>query len=201
MLEVAKSVHLDFGCGLCPRNPFGAQEVISIDLKSHSENLPTHIVARGDPIPFPDNFFTSVSTYDVLEHLSRDSIHGNEFVFIMNELYRVLKPGGVAVHIFPAFPHTDAFSDPTHVNFITSRTLDYFVGKRMGDSYAGICTEFEVIMNKRLRVWKEWVDNAVIDDQLNDLLSWRRRLSLARRTMLRLVFPQHRMWLLRKPSE
>ena len=46
----------------------------------------------------------------------------------MNEIWRVLKPGGILYASTPAYPHNEAFQDPTHVNFITEKTVEYFMG-------------------------------------------------------------------------
>jgi SAM-dependent methyltransferase len=45
----------------------------------------------------------------------------------MNEIYRVLKTGGIFLSVTPAYPHGAAFQDPTHVNIITEETfIKYF---------------------------------------------------------------------------
>ena len=116
---ISQSIHLDFGCGEQPRNPFSAKRLVSVDIYRTSENVPTKVIQPGDVIPYPDDFFDSISAFDVLEHLSRDAGDGrNLYVFYMNELHRVLKPKGVAVLVFPHYPGFTAFLDPTHVNFI-----------------------------------------------------------------------------------
>lgn len=191
------SSHLDFGCGTQPRNPFGSDNLFTVDLFRTSPETPSHVIEVGDPLPFPENTFTSVSAYDVVEHLSRDSERGNEFIFYMKEFYRVLKPGGVALIIFPAFPHKDAFSDPTHINFITSRTVDYFVGNKTSPFYAGIDTNFVARINRPLRFWRNWVfvENSVCGWSKTDV---RRRISLLKRDFFRMVHPQHRIWVLSK---
>ncbi len=42
-------------------------------------------------------------------------------------MYRTLKPGGRVVLQVPYFHCTDAYTDPTHKHFFTSRTLDYVI--------------------------------------------------------------------------
>jgi len=44
----------------------------------------------------------------------------------MNEIFRVLKPGGVFFNIQPCFPSKEAFQDPTHVNIMTEDTLSLY---------------------------------------------------------------------------
>jgi SAM-dependent methyltransferase len=196
-VESEGSSHLDFGCGSQPRNPFGASNLISVDVAASEHFNPTSLINPGDRLPFPDATFTSLSAYDVLEHLSRDSRHGNDFIFYMKEFYRVLKPGGICLLIFPAFPHEDAFSDPTHVNFITAKTLDYFVNNQNPPYYAEIDTNFQVILNNPLRVWNKWVTPSV-ESAPETNMPLRRKLSLAKRTASRFLVPQHRLWLIKK---
>jgi SAM-dependent methyltransferase len=129
-------LHLDLGCGAAPRNPYNCQNLIGIDIRNidiSKKNMA--IVAANlafDPIPFPDNYFDSVSAYDFFEHIPRLTIdHGAKvmrvpFIELMNEIYRVLKPEGMLYAVTPAFPSEKAFRDPTHVNIITEKTVRYF---------------------------------------------------------------------------
>ena len=52
------------------------------------------------------------------------------FVELMDEIWRVLKPGGCLYAVTPVVPHLAVFQDPTHVNFITTGTHEYFVGSQ-----------------------------------------------------------------------
>ena len=129
--------HLDLGCGSKPRNPYDRDEAHGIDIA-----LPAGLDARLfrsanlsiEPIPYADSSFDSVSAFDFLEHVPRilgtADGHGTRFPFIelMNEVHRVLKPGGRFWALTPAYPAAEAFQDPTHVNVITERTHEYFCG-------------------------------------------------------------------------
>jgi SAM-dependent methyltransferase len=115
-----------------PRNPFRAQKLTCIDVNADASNQKMLVITPGSRLPFPNETFSSVSAYDVLEHLPRVSQTGNAFVFYMNELCRVLKPGGMTVFVFPSFPHRHAFSDPTLVNFITKDTVNSFLATPNG---------------------------------------------------------------------
>jgi hypothetical protein len=54
----------------------------------------------------------------------------------MNEIWRVLKPGGKFLSQTPAFPQPAAFCDPTHVNIITEQTFAlYFCGDLWAKGY------------------------------------------------------------------
>jgi SAM-dependent methyltransferase len=121
---------LDLGCGKKPRNDFNADEMFGIDIVDHG--LPNIKMAdlAIEPIPFDDNTFDIVTGYDFLEHIPV-LIYNNgkrkySFIDVMSEVWRVLKPGGRAYFCTPAYPNIEAFQDPTHVNFITTSTLQYF---------------------------------------------------------------------------
>jgi SAM-dependent methyltransferase len=53
-------------------------------------------VVTGERIEYPDNTFDAVLALDVLEHLENEN-------WALKELNRVLKPGGVAIVMVPAF--------------------------------------------------------------------------------------------------
>ena len=48
------------------------------------------------------------------------------FIQLMNEVFRVLKPGGIFFNIQPCYPCKEAFQDPTHVNVMTEDTMQLY---------------------------------------------------------------------------
>ncbi|MBI5920071.1 MAG: class I SAM-dependent methyltransferase [Betaproteobacteria bacterium] len=120
---------LDLGCGSSPKNPFNADELFGVDVR---EDLEANI-KRADlviePIPFEDDAFEYVTAHDFLEHIPRliyVPLRRNAFVELMNEVYRVLKTGGLFLSFTPAYPNPEAFRDPTHVNIITDQTFSAY---------------------------------------------------------------------------
>jgi len=137
--------HLDLGCGSRPRNPFNCDEVFGVDIaKPQNIAEEIHIAIANlaiEKIPYPDNFFDSVSAFDFLEHVPR-VLNGGEFgtrfpfIELMNEIWRVLKKDGIFYALTPAYPSEEAFVDPTHVNFISNNTHAYFCeGRCFGKNY------------------------------------------------------------------
>jgi len=161
--------HLDLGCGTLPRNPYGRPALFGVDIRRLGSNAAlgslTSVAPAAfefaaanlsfEPIPYPDDHFASVSAFDFLEHIPR-VLNGPEpgttvfpFVRLMNEVWRVLAPGGLFYAVTPCYPAREAFADPTHVNIITERTHEYFVG----DDPAGSMYGFEGRFALRRAQW------------------------------------------------
>lgn len=126
------SKSLDLGCGESPRNPFNAATVFGVDIVKFSNPNIRRADLGIEKIPFADNTFDFVTAYDFLEHIPRLIYYRKKriqpFIEIMNEIWRVLKPDGLLKAHTPAYPKDEAFVDPTHVNFISLGTVNYFCG-------------------------------------------------------------------------
>lgn len=82
-------------------------------------------------LPFDDSTVDEIACEEVLEHLShnRDNPDGlDAMIFVMNEMWRVLKPDGVMWGKCPREGGPSVFADPTHQRVITKDTFDYFTG-------------------------------------------------------------------------
>jgi len=120
---------LDLGCGPQPKNPFNAEEVYGIDVAEFPGTSVVQADLVVEPIPFPDASFEYVTAHDFIEHVPRviyNPQRRNPFIEVMNEIHRVLKPGGLFLSFTPAFPHPAVFRDPTHVNIITEETFPLY---------------------------------------------------------------------------
>lgn len=75
-------------------------DVVSEPLLKLAETLPLIPLLRFDltQCPLPDNSFDAVVMLNVLEHIENDSQ-------ALQHVYRILKPGGIAVIEVPAGPH------------------------------------------------------------------------------------------------
>ena len=113
---------LDVGCGNQKRP--GA---IGIDSNPATQADVIHNLDQY-PYPFKDNYFDEIYVTHCIEHL-------DDVVKVMEELHRIGKPGCRVTIDAPYFSGQDAFSDPTHKHFFTSRTFDYFTGENSLDFY------------------------------------------------------------------
>jgi len=103
---------LDLGCFTGGRlvywvERYGFIDAHGIDINTIFERAGSHFAERkgiaakfdtgfAEKLPYPDNTFDYIATYDVLEHvLNVDKV--------MRECYRVLKPGGKLLCVFPPF--------------------------------------------------------------------------------------------------
>ena len=146
--------HLDLGCGQHPRNPYGLSELYGVDISPQAGSGGGFDIRRAnlaiEPIPFEDGFFNTVSAFDFIEHIPRQAIYPAEksvrlpFIALMDEVWRVLKKDGLFYAVTPAYPSLQAFQDPTHVNFITEETHQYFCGETPAGRMYGFNGRFEV---------------------------------------------------------
>ena len=140
---------LDLGCGTAPQNPFNASTIFGIDLFENSNLNISSADLTLNPIPFGDGVFDYVTAFDFIEHIPRVIYYPNRrlpFIELMNEVHRVLVPGGLFLSHTPAVPSSEAYQDPTHVNFITEETFTrYFDDKHNLASIYGFNGKFQVL--------------------------------------------------------
>jgi hypothetical protein len=149
-------IRLNLGC--CDRHIPG---FINIDIVPPADEL----VDLSDPWPWPRDSVTEVLALDICEHIpdfnhlftvDDDSPEGcrlrhkNGRIFFMNELHRILIPGGIATIETPNAAHGSGFfQDPTHISPWCLSTFKYFESgafahQRLSKSY-GITAAFEIL--------------------------------------------------------
>ncbi|HLA41129.1 MAG TPA: class I SAM-dependent methyltransferase [Candidatus Glassbacteria bacterium] len=89
------------------------------------------IAELAEGLPFADHSVDVVVAEHLLEHVP-------DLVALMEEIHRVLAPGGCLRIEVPYFSHPDAFRDPTHARFFTWESLDYFVEGHKPAEYTGV---------------------------------------------------------------
>ena len=99
-------------------------------------------------IPFDDNSVAVVRANDFLEHIPhcRDSTCRHEACFcvvgLMNDIHRVLIPGGQFVSMTPSTSGRGAFQDPTHCSFWNLNSFWYYMREQQARFVPGITARF-----------------------------------------------------------
>lgn len=183
--------HLDIGCGEYPRNPYGQSELYGIDVGEYVTNKNVRRANLSiESIPFENDFFDSVSAFDFLEHIPRQAIDFTKretrfpFIELMQEVWRVSKPGGRFYALTPAYPAPEAFQDPTHVNYITGMTHNYFCGEDPHAARYGFTGRFNPIR----------VSSVVVKDAYDPGMNWGKRIRLFHRKYFRKSDLTHILW-------
>lgn len=112
---------LNLGCGHAKHDfPEAAQasEIIGVDISNRSQADVLHDL-DSYPYPFESNSFDLVILQDVIEHV--ESVPG-----IINEVYRLLRDGGIVRIRTPHYSSYYAYNDPTHIHFFGALVLDGF---------------------------------------------------------------------------
>ncbi|MCK9532298.1 MAG: methyltransferase domain-containing protein [Gammaproteobacteria bacterium] len=91
------------------------------------------------PLPFADNSVDIVRSSHCFEHL-------DDLVALMEDIHRMLKPGGILEFTVPHVSNIEFFRDPTHKHAFTLGTMDYFVRGIKPITYTNI--EFEYLSRK-----------------------------------------------------
>ena len=144
----ANSKTLDLGCGGVPRNPFKADLLYGIDIRdSANPNIARSDLAQ-EGIPHGDASMDYITAFDFIEHVPRVVYLPQirySFIELMNEVYRVLTPGGLFLAQAPVYPFSACFTDPTHINPITSETFSqYFDDQRQWGRMYGFNGAFKI---------------------------------------------------------
>lgn len=126
--------HVDLGCGIRPKGRIGVDRyaapgvavIAELDdprgpltykvAERPGEDAPPaapaperHVHTCG--LPFSTSSIKSVVSHHFFEHV------GEGFIALVDEIYRVLEPGGILRAITPLFPSTSAVKDPDHCRY------------------------------------------------------------------------------------
>lgn len=133
--------HIDLGCGKIPKARLGIdrnQGDICMNLNTgefyestgnpEELNLTNpdegeHAKAKNGILPFPNESIESIISHHCLEHI------GDGFIDLMDDVYRVLKPGGLFRIIVPMFPSFAAFEDQDHKRLFGPDSFLSFTGR------------------------------------------------------------------------
>lgn len=79
------------------------------------------------PLPFGDEEFDEIRCDNILEHI--------EYIPVLRDLYRILKPGGCLKIRVPHFTSRNNYVDPTHKKRFSVSTFEFFVENSGNDYY------------------------------------------------------------------
>lgn len=115
--KYAQGAKLDIGCG-------GSKEKdwIGIDILKFPGVDIIHDVETY-PWPLPDNCIQIAKAVHMVEHINPAKFG---FINFMNEIWRIMKPGGHLMIVTPYAGSAGYWWDPTHVNPCTEVTWEYF---------------------------------------------------------------------------
>ncbi len=114
---MTKMIKLNLGCGY---KKIMVKHWINID--NRTEVDPDLVCDVSQGLPFKDGEVDEVRAYDFLEHVKI-----GKTVFVIEEIWRVLKQGGKFEHFTPSSDGRGAFQDPTHVSFWNANSWFYYM--------------------------------------------------------------------------
>lgn len=133
---------LDFGCGNKPyKELFNVDEYIGLDISKsghNHENEDIDVFYDGKKIPFPDNYFDSVFSTEVFEHIFN-------IEEVLKEIHRVMKDEGILLITLPFV--WDEHEIPYDFARYTSFGIEYILKQR----------GFEVIKIKKSTTYVETI--------------------------------------------
>ena len=108
---------LNLGSGKLDSLKKTGDEQVNLDI-FHYEGVDVVWDLNKLPLPFQDEQFDEILAYSILEHV--------DYIPLMNELHRILKPRGLIKIRVPHFTFVEAYADPTHINHFSYLTFFYF---------------------------------------------------------------------------
>ena len=143
-----ESVAIDLGCGFRKHGNLG------IDCTSEGTQADLICQLGFESIPLDDEVSDSIYCRDFLEHIPKAYYSEREkklrypIIQLMNEVWRILKPGGTFTSFTPCYPAPEVHRDPTHLSVWTIESMQYFCGKYPVASVYSVRTNFELVENR-----------------------------------------------------
>jgi SAM-dependent methyltransferase len=133
------------------------------------------------PLPFEKDIFDEILCQDVLEHV--------DYIKLLEDLHRILKPGGALKIRVPHFSSVNNFIDPTHKNRFSIKTFDFFVNSTiLGKNNYYFNFAFSGMIEKRITFDKKniFIHRYFIEKILNSHINF---INIYERTCLCYLFP------------
>ncbi|MEO1087006.1 MAG: class I SAM-dependent methyltransferase, partial [Acidobacteriota bacterium] len=143
-----EDVVVDLGCG------FRKEGNIGIDLSADGRDVDLVCKLGFEDIPLGDGVADKVFCRDFLEHLPKavyiERRGGLVYpvIDLINEVWRILRPGGLFESLTPVYPHPEVHQDPTHLSAWTMASMKYFCGVYPIAELYGVKAKFELVENR-----------------------------------------------------
>lgn len=124
--ENSSGILLDIGCGANKQENFVGMDIRKLDGVDIVHDV------EEFPWPLPDECVRMAFASHLVEHINP---HRFGFVNFMDEVWRVMKPGGEFMIACPHGSSQGYIQDPTHCNPINEATWDYFCPERESGLY------------------------------------------------------------------
>ncbi len=179
------------GCGNDIKESHGDVKWINID-RYKAKGVKYVIDLEKFPYPFKKNCFDYIYARGIMEHLK-------DFLKVLKELHRILKPEGIVYIYVPHFSGSGAFL-PLHKTFFCINALEHFV---IGTTYSPSLDEknklFYLVERKILLYKGFWVLNYLVEPIINLFPSFQTHYE---RSFLKALFPATAIeFILEKPEK
>jgi hypothetical protein len=122
-MPTATLIRLDLGCGSRKAEGFVGMDAIATEATDVVHDL------LDVPWPFAEGSVAECRAFHVVEHLPQACLgcqRKDGLVAFMEEVYRILEPGGTITITGPYYRSIRAWQDPTHTRALTELTFCYF---------------------------------------------------------------------------
>lgn len=126
-------IKLNLGCGLRKEEGY-------INIDNSARVKPDLVCDIASGLPYDDNSIDEILAVDFLEHLERI-----EVLTLMDEIWRVLKPGCIFQHRTPSSDGRGAFQDPYHKSFWNINTWKYYFSDPAYRDLYGTKANFKIL--------------------------------------------------------
>lgn len=140
-------IKLDIGCGRHKKPGFTGVDVVAL------EGVDVVCDLTQTPWQWADDSVDQIYTHHTLEHFTPI-----DFVKVMNECYRILKPGHQMEIVVPLYPSDSAMQDFDHKMYFTTETFGRFEPE---NEFA-----YEVkVINKWRRILNDWTPAVKLEER------------------------------------
>lgn len=113
-------------------------------LDINDTTLPTYVHNLNIfPYPIESNSYDKIVAISVIEHLQ-------DKLSVVNELHRIMKPGGKLYILVPHFSSYATFVDPTHIHGFSALSFDYMIPETQLNNEFGFYTQTNFKLHTRI---------------------------------------------------